>query len=95
MPNDQERRRYAILLSLLTFLFVLRVLGQILVTFFGVEFLPAMEHWYSGLLPYPILLPIQILMIMVMLKLIRVRHLRRNCECYLAPDTAQETATGG
>jgi hypothetical protein len=30
-----------------------------------------MEHWYSGLLPYPILLPIQIGMISVMVKIIR------------------------
>ena len=71
MPNEMLRRRYGILLSFLTFLFVLRVLGQVLVAFFGTDFLPAMEHWYSGLLPYPILLPIQIVMILVMVSIIR------------------------
>lgn len=69
MHNKLLRKRYGILLSFLTFLFVLRVFGQILVSFFGVEFLPAMEHWYSGLLPYPILLPIQIVMIIVMVRI--------------------------
>ena len=70
MHNELLRRRYGILLSLLTFLFVLRVLGQVLVAFFGVDFLPAMENWYSGLLPYPVLLPIQIVMIIVMVRII-------------------------
>ncbi len=69
MHNEQLRRRYGILLSFLTFLFVLRVLGQVLVAFLGVDFLPGMEHWYSGLLPYPILLPIQIVMIIVMIRM--------------------------
>ncbi len=71
LHTDLLRRRYGILLSLLTFLFVLRVLGQVLVAFFGIDFLPAMEHWYSGLLPYPILLPIQIVMIIVLIRIIR------------------------
>ena len=58
-----------------TILFVLRVSGQVLVAYFDVRFLPAMEHWYSGLLPYPILLPVQIMMIVLMLKIIMdVRH---------------------
>lgn len=70
MHNELLRRRYGILLSFFTFLFVLRVLGQVLVAFFGIDFLPAMEHWYSGLLPYPILLPIQIVMIIVMVRII-------------------------
>jgi hypothetical protein len=47
-------------------LFCLRVLGQVLVAFWGVRFLPPMEEWYSGLIPYPILLPIQIGIIILM-----------------------------
>ncbi len=66
-----KRKRYGIGLTIFLMLFVMRVLGQVLVVFFGVGFLPAMEHWYSGLLPYPILLPIQVVMIIVMVKLIR------------------------
>lgn len=70
MPYHPLRKRYGILLSFFTFLFVLRVLGQAVVAFFHVDFLPAMEHWYSGLLPYPVLLPIQIGMIVVMTRMI-------------------------
>jgi hypothetical protein len=46
-------------LVLLTALFAGRVLGQALVAFLGVGWLPPMEAWYSGLLPYPVLLPLQ------------------------------------
>jgi len=59
------RRRYLWLLTALLFLFCLRVLGQILVAFFGVKFLPPMEEWFSGLLPYPELLTSQILIILL------------------------------
>jgi len=48
---------------------VLRVLGQVLVAFFDVKFLPPMEAWYSGLMPYEYLLPSQILLIVVMTKI--------------------------
>ena len=47
-------------------LFVLRVLGQALVAFAGVQWLPPMQAWYSGLMPYPFLLPSQILLIALM-----------------------------
>ena len=47
-------------------LFVLRVIGQALVSFLDVQFLPPMEAWYSGLMPYEYLLPSQILIIAVM-----------------------------
>src|SRR5229473_429589 len=53
------RRRYAIWMWLLLGLFVLRVVGQMLVAFLEVSFLPPMAEWYSGLLSYPILLPVQ------------------------------------
>jgi hypothetical protein len=54
----------------ITALFVLRVAGQALVAFFNVSFLPPMSQWYSGLLPYPVLLPVQLLMIVVMLRIV-------------------------
>lgn len=63
-------RRYAAMLAVITALFTLRVAGQALVAFFNVQFLPPMEQWYSGLLPYPILLPIQLLIIAVMLNIV-------------------------
>jgi hypothetical protein len=50
-------------------LFLFRVLGQALVVFFSVDWLPATEHWYSGLIPYPILLPIQLFMLVAMIKI--------------------------
>jgi hypothetical protein len=47
-------------------LFILRVAGQALVAFLDVRFLPPMERWYSGLIPYPYLLASQILIIALM-----------------------------
>jgi len=63
-------RHYPLLLLAFTLLFLARVLGQVLVAFFHISFLPPMEHWYSGLLPYPVLLPIQILFIIIMAKIV-------------------------
>jgi len=54
-----------VVLSVLAFLFFLRVLGQALVAFAGVTVLPPMAEWYSGLLPYPLLLPAQIAILTV------------------------------
>jgi hypothetical protein len=56
-------RGLAILLWTLLFAFCLRVLGQMLVAFVGVSWLPPMESWYSGLMPYSYLLPSQFLII--------------------------------
>jgi hypothetical protein len=56
-------------LWLLLGLFVLRVMGQALVAFLDVEFLPPMEAWYSGLMPYEVLLPSQIVIVAVMAKI--------------------------
>jgi hypothetical protein len=47
-------------------LFLLRVLGQLQVVLIAPAWLPPMEQWYSGLLPYPLLLPAQILILMLM-----------------------------
>jgi len=59
----------ALSLWLLLLLFVLRVLGQLLVALArGPAFLPPMEEWYSGLLPYRFLLPAQIAIIVLLAK---------------------------
>ncbi len=63
------RRGYAVVLGALAFAFFLRVLGQVLVAFFRVDFLPPMAAWYSGLLPYPVLLPSQCLILVVQAKI--------------------------
>jgi len=57
------------ILAFLTTLFFLRVLGQALVAFFSVSWLPAMQQWFSGLIPYPVLLTIQIVMLVCMVKI--------------------------
>jgi hypothetical protein len=53
----------AIVLTVLTLLFAGRVVGQALVAFAGVPWLPPMDAWFSGYLPYPVLLPIQVLIL--------------------------------
>ena len=57
--------RAAVLWVLLT-LFVFRVLGQLLVVNNLAPFLPPMDEWQSGLLPYPLLLASQIVIIGVL-----------------------------
>ena len=54
------------LLWVLLTLFVLRVLGQLLVASGVAPFLPPMEEWQSGLLPYPLLLASQIAIVAVL-----------------------------
>jgi hypothetical protein len=54
-----------VLLWALLAAFCLRVLGQALVSFAGVTWLPPMEAWYSGLLPYQYLLPSQLFIILL------------------------------
>ena len=44
----------------------MRVLGQALVAFGDVQFLPPMQAWYSGLMPYEFLFPSQILLVVLM-----------------------------
>lgn len=57
------------LLWLLLALFVLRVAGQAMVAYFDVQWLPPMDRWYSGLMPYEYLLPSQIALIALMAKI--------------------------
>jgi hypothetical protein len=54
------------ILWLLLLLFLLRVSGQALVVFFDVTWLPPMERWQSGLLPYGVLLASQVLILALM-----------------------------
>lgn len=69
-PSAREfRKPYSWLLFLLLSLFCLRVIGQALVAFFRVSFLPPMEEWFSGVLPYPELLASQILIIALFSKI--------------------------
>ena len=54
------RVTHATFLWILLFLFALRVLGQLLVVTGRAPFLPPMDEWQSGLLPYPVLFASQI-----------------------------------
>jgi hypothetical protein len=74
LPNEVPRAiplRYPLLLGACTALFVMRVLVQALVAVRDVDFLPPFERWYSGVLPYPLLLPAQIILAALMLKIVR------------------------
>jgi hypothetical protein len=75
--------RAAIVLCVLTGLFGARVVGQVLVAFLGVTWLPAMDAWYSGLLPYPVLLPIQIAILLV--QVVVDRHVWRGRGFFARP----------
>lgn len=68
-PQARAARAYAAVLWLLTGLFFLRVLGQVLVVFARVRFLPPMTEWYSGLIPYRVLLPTQVAILALMTKI--------------------------
>jgi uncharacterized protein len=59
----------AFLLSLFTCLLVLRVVGQIVVVLRAPSWLPPMEQWQSGLLPYPMLLAAQIVVLTIMVEI--------------------------
>jgi hypothetical protein len=65
LPTDQVSLRVAGLWVCVG-LFLLRVLGQAEVLLLAPQWLPPMEAWYSGLLSYPILLPVQIMLLMAM-----------------------------
>ncbi|MEX1018711.1 MAG: hypothetical protein WDZ49_03585 [Litorilinea sp.] len=62
---------YAWLLGLLAFAFFLRVVGQILVALDLAPFLPPMHAWYSGLVPYPLLLGSQIAILLLQVMISR------------------------
>ena len=56
----------AALLTALEVLFLLRVAGQLLVVTRRPTWLPAMPEWQSGLLPYPVLLVSQVVILGLM-----------------------------
>ena len=60
----------AIALTVLAAAFVLRVLGQVVVVLAAPDWLPPMQAWQSGLLPYPVLLASQVAIIVVQVMVI-------------------------
>ena len=67
--NNRASRPTIITLWVVLAVFCARVLGQLTVVLWQPHWLPAMEEWYSGLLPYPYLLPSQILIIFIMVSI--------------------------
>ena len=59
-------RSAAVLLWGCVILFAARVIGQIEALLLGPSWLPDMDAWFSGLLPYYLLLPAQIVILMLM-----------------------------
>jgi hypothetical protein len=58
-------RTRALLLGVLAAAFLARVVGQALVAVAPIPCLPPMAAWHSGLLPYPVLLPVQVAIVLV------------------------------
>jgi hypothetical protein len=58
--------QYAPILWILLAAFFGRVTGQVLVAYGHVSFLPPMEQWQSGLLPYPVLLASQAVLLVLL-----------------------------
>ena len=56
----------ATVMAMLLALFLARVLGQILAAIAAPSWLPPMARWYSGLMPYRYLLPVQLVFLVVM-----------------------------
>ncbi len=69
-------------------LFLLRVIGQVEVWLLAPDWLPPMDAWYSGLLPYPLLLPAQMLLLMGMAVLAHIHTSPRYRNASLANRTA-------
>jgi hypothetical protein len=74
VKSRREQLRIGGLVAALT-LFFGRVVAQIQVLLLEPEWLPPMQAWYSGVLPYPILLPAQIVLLMLM-SLVTYDHVR-------------------
>lgn len=81
--SSQERKAdgdgTTVMLWICILLFFARVVGQIEVLLLAPPWLPEMSAWYSGLLPYPLLLPLQIALLMLMCVLV-VRAPERDSE---------------
>jgi hypothetical protein len=63
--NRWSSRKTSIVLWVLWVAFCGRVLGQLLVALDAAPWLPPMNQWFSGLLPYPALLASQALIILL------------------------------
>lgn len=63
----EDPAAYSAWLWLFTVLLFLRVIGQLIVVLYAPRWLPPMHQWQSGLLPYPVLLLGQAIVLTLML----------------------------
>ncbi len=61
--DERTRRSLAHAVGLLSFAFLLRVIGQAVQNWTPVSFLPSFEAWQGSELPYPVLLGSQVLIL--------------------------------
>ena len=66
MQMAKDPAQYGVYLWLFTVLLFFRVIGQIVVVLFAPRWLPPMEQWQSGLLPYPVLVAGQAVVLTLM-----------------------------
>jgi hypothetical protein len=66
MIRIMKQRHRIVLLWICTLLFLVRVMGQIWVGICRPPSLPPWSEWHSGVLPYPLLLLTQLLLLMFM-----------------------------
>ena len=64
------RKRDVVCLTILFLLFAFRVVAQLVQKFYALSFLPPFDKWQSGALPYPVLIAIQIIIILICTKLL-------------------------
>ncbi len=69
MKND--RSIYIAVLMIVSLMFFLRVVAQLIQWLHPVEFLPQFGEWQSGVLPYSFLLSVQILILVLLMKMVR------------------------
>jgi hypothetical protein len=62
----KDASAYSAFLILFTVLLLGRVVGQVIVYLYAPRWLPPMEEWQSGLLPYPVLLASQAIVLTFM-----------------------------
>lgn len=70
-PQEKPFSGFAVALWILTFLFCLRVLGQLIQQISPLPWLPNLEEWQGSALPYWLLLTIQLAIIAVMVLSVR------------------------
>ena len=59
------RKKYVVWLAILVLLFGFRVVAQLVQKFYALSFLAPFEAWHSGVLPYPVLLAFQIIIMFI------------------------------